>query len=152
MTSLTTVSPKKIAEMVELLPEFTFKNTGDDIASRIAGRNHSAVIARSDGANAGFMVCYEDCDGFFYNWIMGVLPAFRRAGIGKAFIKHFAESALSLGLPRLRVKTMNKYRSMLRLLIDCRFNIVAVQDGKITFESDAQQVARADALTRATQL
>lgn len=141
MIAITTACPEQIAAMVEMLPEFQFKNSAEDIASRITGKAHTAVIARLDEADAGFMVCYEEDDGVYYNWIMGVLPPFRRAGIGKALITHFAESALLLNRPRLRVKTMNKYRSMLRLLIDTNFHIIAVQDDKITFESDAERRA-----------
>ena len=151
MVEIVTSNSEKIASMIQALPEFAFKNSSTDIRSRIEGRQYTVVTARSNGFDAGFMVCYEEDDCSYYNWIMGVLPRFRRSGIGNALIRHFAEAALAAKCPRLRVKTMNKYRSMLRLLVDCHFDIVALEDGKITFESDAQQVLGVDALTRATQ-
>lgn len=142
MIEILTATPECIAAMIGGLPEFTLKNTSADIVERVAGKENSIFVARVGGADAGFVVCYEDNDGAYYNWLMGVLPTYRRTGVGRAMMKHFAESALSVNLNLLRVKSMNRYPSMLQLLVDTGFYIVGVTDGKITFESDAQQVAR----------
>ncbi len=71
---------------------------------------------------------------YYYHWIMGVLPTYRKRGIAHAMMDSFAEAARARNCHRLRVKTMNQYRSMLRLLIDCDYDIVNVEGNKIVFE------------------
>lgn len=88
----------------------------------------------------GFLVAYALDDVTYYNWIMGVLPGFREQGCGWHMIDHFEAYAADHGYRKCAVKTMNRYPSMLSLLIRKHYDIISVEsDGRIYFEKLIEQ-------------
>ena len=65
---------------------------------------------------------------------MGVLPSHRRKGISTQLMDAFESFASANGYRICQVKSMNRYRSMLRQLIDRGYDIVGLEDRKILFE------------------
>lgn len=86
----------------------------------------------------GFLVAYEEEPSVYYNWIMGVIPSFRRQGVASCLMEAFESFARTRGYESVRVRTMNQYRGMIHLLMARGYDITGFANDKITFERDAQ--------------
>ena len=110
------------------LPEFTDPYDEQEYKKRLNGSPHLILIAYWDNQPAGFKVGYErHNDGSFYSWLGGVLPEFRQKGIAKKLAKTQEEWAWNQGYKKIRFKTRNRHRNMLRFAIDHAFQIIAVE-------------------------
>ena len=127
-------TPELVEKLISELPEFTTKTGADEISERIASRDSHILLAIFGSAMAGFLVAYKEEDGIYYNWMMGVLPKFRKSGIGRKLMEVFERLAQAEGFRTVRVRTMNRYRGMLMLLVSRGYEITKYESGKITFE------------------
>ncbi len=97
------------------------------------------VLAYNDHILAGFKVGYPRDDTAFYSWIGGVLPQFRRQGIGLNLTKIQEKYAKAKGFTKLRTKSMNQFKPMMILNLKNGFDISKVYTNakgqtKIVFE------------------
>lgn len=89
-------------------------------------------MVKDNGHPAGFLVAYALDEETYYNWIMGVLPAFRKKGYGRQLIKQFESIAKQKGYPAVQVKTMDKFPAMRRLLAKMEYQEIGHDaEGKI---------------------
>ena len=123
-----------VADMILDLPEFVRKESSEEINFRTADKDPLILIARSSDALAGFLVSYQISEDVYYNWIIGVLPKHRRLGLSRVLMDAFEIHAKYNGYLTCRVKTMNRYRAMLHLLVSRNYDITEFQDDKIVFE------------------
>jgi len=121
-----------ICHIIHSLPEFTRKTTEQEIRERIEGKDHDLIIIQDENKPAGFLIAYNLDEKTYYNWIMGVLPEFRRKGFGKKLIEQFESSAREKGYTTVHVKTMEKYKAMQNLLAEMKYQKIGYDDeGKI---------------------
>ena len=125
-----------VAGVIEKLPEFPYKTTAIEIADRSNKNNALLLLARENDQDAGFLVAFPITESIYYNWIMGVLPPFRRRGISNMLMDEFERYSLEYGYTKCLVKTMNRYRNMLRLLVNRNYNIIGFDGSKIAFEKE----------------
>ena len=76
----------------------------------------------------GFKAGYSRGDeGYFYSWMGGVLPAFRKKGLAKILAQSQEQWARDQGFQTIWFKTRNQNREMLHFALSNGFNITEVQ-------------------------
>ena len=100
-----------------MLPEMRPAESTEHYTNRIKNRPHLAVVAYIDNQPAGFKLGYAEDEHTFYSWLGGVVPNYRRMGLAKTLIEAQEYWANNAGYKRIKVKSMNRFPGMLRLLI-----------------------------------
>jgi len=108
------------------IPEFSKPYIQDDYAERLKDRFSKILIASFNGILCGFKVAYSrDDDPSLYSWMGGVLPEYRRKGIARNLSKTMEYLAIQNHFHKLKVKTYNRHRNMLLLLLSEGFYITS---------------------------
>lgn len=108
------------------LPEFINPDGAAEYECRFKNVNHLILIATIDEHPVGFKVGYER-NGFWYSWLGGVLPAYRRRGIALALAEAQEQWARKKGYPHLSFKTLNRHKNMLLFAIGRGFHIIGLE-------------------------
>lgn len=82
------------------------------------------LIAYVDKKPVGFKIGFEQTESFFYSWLGGVLPDYRKKGIASELMKKQHQWIAEQGYKFVETRTRNRYRSMLILNIRHGFSIV----------------------------
>lgn len=119
--------------------------SSDYFAARIGTHNYLALVADIDGVIAGYKLGYWLAPDIFYSWLGGVLPAYRQQGIAKKLLLEQERQVFAQGAKEIRVKSMNRYKSMLLLLIAQDYAITGFEESgageaKIRFSKFFNQV------------
>lgn len=122
------------AELSRQLPEFSEPYGEEEIAERLHGVPHLVLIAFVDEQPAGFKVGYER-DGYFYSWLGGVLPGFRRHGIAQSLADAQEAWAREQGYGSVTFKTRNRHKAMLAFALRNGFDIVGFEEREEVGES-----------------
>lgn len=129
--------PGDVGGLFAVVPELGSLSS-EEVVSRI-GSDNLLVVAVCDEEIVGFKLGYPISPTQFYSWIGGVSPKARRLGVGRRLLRLQEELVRSRGFEVLRVKSMNRFPSMLSLLIAEGYAITAVEGTdsetlKIVFE------------------
>jgi GNAT superfamily N-acetyltransferase len=124
--SIEDATPERIAAMCAEVPELS-ATTAETIASRVGLRRALMQVAVIDGEDAGFKVGYADTPERFYSWIGGVRPAFRRRGVALRLLESQHAWCAAEGFETIEVKTYNRFRGMLMMLMRAGYEVFAVQ-------------------------
>lgn len=116
------------------IPEFHRETTLERLKARLDGAVHLILVAKLDGAIVGYKVGYQLTDETFYSWIGGVIPTHRKHGIASLLLKHQEQWAIDAGYEQMRVKSMNRYPHMLKMLISNGYEIIGLEGGTDTAE------------------
>lgn len=116
------------------IPEFDRVTTLERLKARLDGAVHLILVAKLDGAIVGYKVGYQLSDETFYSWIGGVIPTHRNHGIATLLLKQQEQWAIETGYKQIKVKSMNRYPQMLKMLISNGYEIVCVEGGADTEE------------------
>lgn len=113
------------AQIPELLPPYPLSR----YEARLAGPRSLVLIAEADGVPAAFKCGYdrEPGAGWWYSWMGGVLPAFRRLGLAARLADAQEAQLRAWGIRRVRVKTRNSHRAMLLFAIGRGYQLVSVE-------------------------
>lgn len=117
--------PFDLESLVARVPELSAVSP-EDVARRTAGGG-LLLVAEVDEREAGFKLGYPLEGGVFYSWIGGIRPEFRRHGLGRQLLRLQEKLVRERGYHTLRVKSMNKFPAMLRLLIAEGYEIVDLE-------------------------
>lgn len=122
------------------IPEFESRaSQREKITNRLIDKTSLILVARIDDELAGYKIGYALSNQTFYSWLGGVAPQYRRRGIAtklREFQEYWAKES---GYTDIEVKSMNKFPSMLQLLISSGYQIHGYEDnnsknaGKILF-------------------
>jgi len=98
-----------------------------------------SVLAYYNNQFIGFKVGYPYDKDTFYGWISGVLPNYRKQGVGTQIAIIQENFAKDNGFKKLRTKSMNTYKAMMILNLKNGFDITKVYTNakgqtKIVFE------------------
>lgn len=110
----------QIAEFDDPYPRGEFER-------RLDGVPHLSLIAEEAGELLGFKVGYELGPRLFYSWMGGVLSAARGKGVATRLMNHQESWARSRGYREIRVKTRNRHRDMIRMLVKNDYLVAAVE-------------------------
>lgn len=121
----------RIEEVVALshkIPEFEKPYTEQEYRRRLHDI-HCILMAEVEGKPVGFKVGYDRFeDGqTFYSWMGGVLPEYRKAGVGKLLLHKMVVWCKLKGYRYLQFRTLNKHRSMLSFAVDQGFHIIDLE-------------------------
>ena len=119
-----------IAEVVALsdqIPELTNPYRAEEYRRRLDGVPHLVLLAEVAGQAAGFKVGYER-EGYWYSWMGGVHPNFRRQGVALALAKEQEKWARKQGYSHVTFKTLNRHQGMLLFAIGRGFQIIRVDE------------------------
>ena len=123
------------------LEEFIQKDNRATITERIQNRDSLILIAYLEDQAAGFKLGYAKSKKHFYSWLGGVLPQFRQKGIARRLLDYQEKWARNNGYTVITVKSRNRFKNMIRLLVKNNYLITGVEvsdagilDKKILFE------------------
>jgi ribosomal protein S18 acetylase RimI-like enzyme len=119
-----------LEEIVELdRVVFGLSRTPEEVKNKLELRRdvHITIATVAGGRVVGYGIGYEE-KGKYYLWSLAVLPEYRRKGIGSEIIKEQISFAKVKGYTSFFVKTSNKWKEMLRLLLKKGFNIIGFKE------------------------
>ncbi len=117
-----------IVGLSRLVPEFSNLYLEGTYQQRIEKREHLLLVASISQQLAGFKAGYaSDKSDYFYSWMGGVLPAFRRIGVAKALAEFQEKWAIDKGYSHIHMKTRNMHQNMLLFSISRGFQITRVE-------------------------
>ena len=113
---------------------------------RFMGRyNGLILVATLDNEAVGFAVGFELKPTVFYVWLIGVLPAYRRTGVGSQLTDAIGAWAHEHGYDSIRLECQNRHRAMLHMVIAREYEIMGVRwdpdrgENLIIFEKSAHE-------------
>lgn len=109
------------------IPELVDPYGVEEYEQRFKGTPHLILAAYDGGKAAGFKAGYER-EGYFYSWMGGVLPAYRRAGVARALAETQETWAKAQGYDSIALKTRNVHKGMLIFALKSGFDIIAVEE------------------------
>ncbi len=133
-TDIRNVPIPAVAAFCQQLPEFQEPYSELEMEARLAGKRALSLGAFVENQLVGFKLGYER-DGQFYSWLGGVLPQFRRSGIGQALAAAQEAWALENGYASIMFKTRNRHKAMLIFALKNGFEITGFEERNPTEES-----------------
>lgn len=86
------------------------------------------LVSEHQGQLIGFKIGYPLNDTDFYSWLGGVVPGKRKLGAGKRMLALQEKLAKERLFTNITVKSMNRFRSMLQMLIANGYDITGVDN------------------------
>jgi len=109
-----------------LIPELDRYLSFQEMKEKLAG-NYLVVVAEHEGILIGFKLGYPISTSEFYSWLGGVIPAYRNSGVAQSLLDFQEDWVRKSGFISISVKSMNRFPSMLRLLIKNGYRIKSVE-------------------------
>ncbi len=106
----------RVYALYQALPEFRQPEPLESLAERL-GDDYLALVYSEAGEDLGFKLGYPENATVFYSWLGGVRPSARGRGVAQALLEAQEQRVSARGFHKLRVKSMNRFPAMLRLLI-----------------------------------
>lgn len=113
---------------------------------RFMGRyNGLVMVATLDKRPVGFATGFEMKPTVFFSWLVGVLPDFRRTGLGSQLMDAMGAWAKDHDYEWMRLECQNRHRAMLHMVIERAYDIVGVRwdpdrgENLIIFEKSLQE-------------
>ena len=131
---------KDIAIIEAQIPEFSSPKKLVDIRERLAQSHFLLLISYYHDEPIGYKLGYALSDDIFYSWLGAVLPAHRGHGLAQKMLNAQEAWVKQHHYHRIQVKTMNRFRAMLSMLIKNNYHIIDIEkaisslDVKIRFE------------------
>ena len=111
----------------KIIPEFIDPPGMEAYQKRLAEVPHLILVAYIDEAPVGFKVGYQR-DDYFYSWMGGVLPNFRKAGVAKHLADRQEAWAREKGYDSITFKTRNQNKAMLLFALKNGFDIIGFRE------------------------
>lgn len=109
------------------IPEFINPAGVQIYEDRLLTVPHLILVAYVNNEPAGFKVGYQKED-YFYSWMGGILPKFRRLKIAKQLATTQEKWAKKQGYRHLIFKTRNQHKAMLIFALKNNFNIIGFKE------------------------
>lgn len=138
-----TIEIGQLEQMVQIeqaIPEFSSPKKLADIKLRLADKRHLLLIAYHNSEPIGYKLGYALNDTTFYSWLGAVVPNHRGQGLAQKMLLQQESWLQQHGFTAVQVKTMNRFRAMLAMLVKNNYAIIdlekapSFQDHKIRFE------------------
>lgn len=113
------------------IPELANPHEAEEYQERLTGVPHLILVAFAEERAIGFKVGYERED-YFYSWMGGVLPGFRKLGVAKALADVQENWAKNRGYTTITFKTHNSHKGMLIFALKNGFDIIGFEPKSTT--------------------
>jgi len=110
------------------IKEFDKASTFKSLNYRLQDKQSLILVAKYKGKLAGYKIGYKLTDTEFYSWLGGVSPDFRNLGIATKLREVQENWASNAGYSSISVKSMNRFPSMIHLLISSGYQINGYED------------------------
>ena len=120
-------SVSELVRVNQQITEFAAPYTEAVFRQRLEGRRWYGLVSESVNVLVGFKVGYEESETVFYSWLGGVLAERRGQGIARELLYEQERWVRRQGYRQIRVKSRNRFRSMLTLLTKEGYERVAVE-------------------------
>ena len=129
------IGPSELELVVELYNDvFTPSRDLAFFERRLQGRAHIlTMVAEVEGRPVGFTCGMELKPNTWFNWLIGVLPDYRRAGISSQLLEAEHAWAADRDYTFARMECHNQHRPVLHTAMTLGFNVVGVR-----WDSDRQ--------------
>ncbi|MDP8202071.1 MAG: GNAT family N-acetyltransferase [Candidatus Tenebribacter burtonii] len=117
---------QQVVETSKQIPEFKDPYEISEYKKRLKDKWHLILIAYWKGKIAGFKVGYQ-IDGYFYSWMGGVVPEFRKNHIAKQLAYYQQNRVKEKGIKKIKMKTRNKHKAMLQFALSDGFYITDLE-------------------------
>ena len=99
------------------IPEFDNHYGISEIKKRLTNTKHLILTIKIEGQPVGFKIGYETpSKKYFYSWLGGVLPQYRKLGIAEKLAKYQEDWVVNSGYRSILVKTRKKHQTMTQFL------------------------------------
>ncbi|MEZ4992597.1 MAG: GNAT family N-acetyltransferase [Saprospiraceae bacterium] len=109
------------------IPEFVGPPEEEEYRRRLEGVPHLILVAYFGKRPIGFKVGYQR-EAYFYSWMGGVLPDFRRLRIAEKLAKRQEDWARVQGYDSITFKTRNQHKAMLIFALKNGFDIIGFRE------------------------
>ncbi|HEB61202.1 MAG TPA: GNAT family N-acetyltransferase [Phycisphaeraceae bacterium] len=114
---------------------FRPERSAEVLGQRYRGRNDVVIlVARIGNDSVGFYAGFELKPGVHFAWLCGVVPSFRRQGIGTQLMEAAEDWVKTHGYKVIRMECYNNHRHMLQFAIASGYDIVGIR-----WDADAGQ-------------
>ena len=118
---------EEVYKVFMLIPELDRYLSFQEMKEKLAD-NYLVVVAEHEGILIGFKLGYPVSTSEFYSWLGGVIPAYRNSGVAQTLLDFQEDWVKISGFKSMSVKSMNRFPSMLRLLIKNGYKIKIVEN------------------------
>jgi GNAT superfamily N-acetyltransferase len=119
-------SAADIVTLSKQIPEFEQATTLERLQSRLDGVVGLILVAKFEGELVGYKVGYQLTEDTFYSWLGGVIPEYRKHGVATLLLNYQEKWARNSRYKEIKVKSMNRFPGMLKLLVSNGYKIVGV--------------------------
>jgi GNAT superfamily N-acetyltransferase len=100
----------------------------DSFERRFRSRlNVLRMIARVKSEPVGFFLGFELKPTVYFSWFIGVVPEYRRLGVGSQLLEAVHEWVEQQGYDAIRFECFNQHRPMLHLALSREYDIVGIR-------------------------
>jgi ribosomal protein S18 acetylase RimI-like enzyme len=117
----------QVIAVSKAIPSFEAPPERAEYKKRLPGAPHLISVAYEAAKAIGFKVGYQR-SVYFYSWMGGVLPNFRRLGIAKASADYQEEWAKQNNYFSITFKTRNQHNAMLLFALKNEFVIIDFEE------------------------
>jgi GNAT superfamily N-acetyltransferase len=123
------VGQEELPLIVELYNQiFRPPRQAESFQRRYLGRhNVLQLVARVNDRPVGFFLGFEVKPDVFFAWFYGVLPEFRRQGVGSQLLEAAHEWATTHDYDSIRLECHNRHRPVLHLAIHLGYDIIGIR-------------------------
>lgn len=114
-----------VVQLSQQIPELENPYPAAEYQRRFREVPHLLLVAYEDDRAMGFKAGYER-EGYFYSWMGGVHPDFRRKGVALALAEAQEAWARKQGYSSVTFKTRNRLKAMLCFALQRGFNITQI--------------------------
>ncbi len=118
---------KEAVDLSQEIPEFENPYDAAEYRKRMQNGYSLILVARDAEKPAGFKAGYALNQKVFYSWMGGVLPSYPMNRISSMLANQQQNILRKVGFEILQIKTRNKHRAMLQMLLKDDFFITSVE-------------------------
>lgn len=122
------------------IPEFGTPKTLEIIKQKLTDKPYLLLVAYHNEQPVGYKLGYALSDAVFYSWLGAVMPEHRGYGLAQRMLNEQEAWLKAQNYQAVQVKTMNRFRAMLAMLVKNHYHIIDIEpgdtslDNKIRFE------------------
>ncbi|WP_052074631.1 GNAT family N-acetyltransferase [Shewanella mangrovi] len=114
----------QVIALMEQIPEYDAVDSVAEIRQRLYDKRILLQLLYVEDELAGFNLGYALDEQRFYSWLGGIAAEFRGIGLAKKMLLAQEQWLSANGYQSVQIKTRNKFRTVLNLLIRNRYQVV----------------------------